>query len=179
MAKKEISSNVFDEILLNKIYFIRGQKVMLDADLAMLYGVETRRLKEQVRRNINRFPEQFMFELSDEENQNLRSQYATLSHGKFSKYLPFAFTEHGILMLSNVLKSEKAIEVSIRIIEVFVKLRTFILDNAKLKTEIEEIKLKLNNQSQNIELVFKYLDELIEQKENTKPRTRIGYKHFD
>src|SRR5690606_37511547 len=97
--------------VINKIHLIREQKVMLDSDLAELFGVETRRLKEQVRRNMIRFPEHFMFELTREEyDQILRSQNATLGHGAYSKYLPFAFTEHGVLMLSNVLKSEQAIK---------------------------------------------------------------------
>lgn len=99
---------VAEEVILNKIFIIRGHKVMLDAHLAELYGAETRRLKEQVRRNLMRFPSHFMFELSREEYQEiLRSQNATLEQGAYSKYLPFAFTEHGLLMLSNVLKSEQ------------------------------------------------------------------------
>jgi len=92
-----------DEIIINKIYIIRGQKVMLDSDLAALYNVETKRLKEQVRRNINRFPESFMFEITTEEYSVLRSQFATLKRGRHSKYPPFVFTEHGILMLSSIL----------------------------------------------------------------------------
>jgi len=109
---------IADDVVINKIHLIREQKVMLDSDLAELYGVETRRLKEQVRRNMIRFPEHFMFELTREEyDLILRSQNATLGHGTYSKYLPFAITEHGVLMLSNVLKSEQAITMSIRIIE--------------------------------------------------------------
>jgi multidrug efflux pump subunit AcrB len=101
-----------DEVIVNKIYLIRGQKVMIDKDLAQLYGVETKRLKEQVNRNLKRFPTHFMFELSQEENDVfLRSQNATLKRGAHSKYLPFVFTEHGVLMLSNVLKSNRAIEI--------------------------------------------------------------------
>ena len=165
-----------DEVLINKIYLIRGQKVMLDSDLAELYGVETKRLKEQVKRNIERFPKHFMFELTKEENHVLRSQIATLRHGAHSKYLPYAFTEHGVLMLSNVLKSPSAIEMSIRIIDIFVKLRESLLSNSELRLEIEEIKKNLNNQNKNIEAVFQYLDELIEKKEEAKPREKIGYQ---
>lgn len=95
---------VAEEAIISKIYLIRGYKVMIDRDLAGLYGVETKRLKEQVNRNLDRFPAHFMFELTKEENENLRSQNATLRHGAHSKYLPYAFTEHGVLMLSNVLK---------------------------------------------------------------------------
>ncbi|MBL7896185.1 MAG: ORF6N domain-containing protein, partial [Bacteroidia bacterium] len=118
MAKKETLIMVPDELIMRKIYFIRGQKVMLDRDLADLYQVETKRLKEQVRRNIERFPKHFMFELSKEEAEVSRSQFATLKRGENIKYLPYAFTEHGVLMLSNVLKSKRAIAVSIRIIDV-------------------------------------------------------------
>jgi hypothetical protein len=101
------------ELIASKIYLIRNIKVMLDKDLAELYGVETKRLKEQVRRNIERFPEDFMFELTKDEYQALRSQIATLKRGQHSKYTPFAFTEHGVLMLSSVLNSERAIQVNI------------------------------------------------------------------
>lgn len=150
---------------------------MLDVDLAELFGVETKRLKEQVRRNINRFPEHFMFELTKQENEVLRSQFATLETGKFSKYLPFAFSEHGILQLSNVLKSTRAVEVSIKIIDVFVQLRSMVLSNAELRLEIEKIKKKVDNQDKNIEVIFRYFDELLEQKQ--KQRQQIGYKISD
>lgn len=147
---------------------------MLDSDLAELFGVDTKRLKEQVRRNIERFPEHFMFELTKEENEVLRSQFATLRHGQHSKYLPFAFSEHGILQLSNVLKSKQAVEVSIKIIDVFVQLRTMVLSNTEIRLEVEKIKKKVDNQDKNIEVIFRYFDELLEQKE--KPRKEIGYK---
>jgi len=102
-----------DEVIINKIYVIRDQKVMLDKDLAEIYNVETKRLKEQVRRNIDRFPDSFMFELTAEEHYSLRSQIATLKRGRHSKYPPFVFTEHGILMLSSVLNSELAVKMSV------------------------------------------------------------------
>jgi phage regulator Rha-like protein len=165
-----------DETILNKIYYIRGHKVMLDSDLAELYGVETRRLKEQVKRNLNRFPERFMFELSSQENQILRSQNATLRHGEHSKYLPFVFTEHGILMLSNVLKNQSAIDISIRIIDVFVKLRSEYMEHTEIWLAIERIKGKVDNQEKNIEVVFLYLDQLIDKQTEPQPRKRIGYK---
>lgn len=147
---------------------------MLDSDLAELFGVETKKLKQQVRRNIARFPEHFMFELTKEENEVLRSQFVTLEQGKYSKYLPFAFSEHGILQLSNVLKSNRAVEVSIKIIDVFVQLRTMVLSNVEIRLEVEKIKKKVDNQDKNIEVIFRYFDELLEQKE--KPRKEIGYK---
>lgn len=165
-----------DEVLMNKIYVIRGQKVMLDRDLAELYGVETKRLKEQVKRNIERFPSHYMFVLSQQENEILRSQIATLRHGEHTKYLPYAFTEHGILMLSNVIKSKNAISVSIQIIDIFVKLRQVLTDNTELRLIIEEIRKKTDNNTKNIEVVFQYFDELLDKKEKVKPRTQIGYK---
>lgn len=165
-----------DEVLMNKIYMIRGQKVMLDRDLAELYGVETKRLKEQVKRNIERFPGHYMFELSQQENEILRSQIATLRHGEHTKYLPYAFTEHGVLMLSNVIKSKNAISVSIQIIDVFVKLRQALTDNTELRLIIEELRKKTDNNTKNIEVVFQYFDELLDKKEKIKPRTQIGYK---
>ena len=164
-----------DEIITNKIYFIRGQKVMLDRDLAELYGVETKRINEQIKRNISRFPVHFMFQLDENEFQNLKSQFATSSWGGTRK-LPYVFTEHGVLQLANVLKSERANQMSIKIIEVFISLRDFLTDNLNLKIEVDMIKKKLINQDKNIELVFSYLDELIDKKENAIERTKIGYK---
>jgi phage regulator Rha-like protein len=176
MKKLQNELSLPDEVIMNKIYLIRGHKVMLDRDLAELYGVETKRLKEQVKRNKNRFPSHFMFELTKEEDFVLRSQNATLKQGEHSKYLPFVFTEHGILMLSNVLKSEQAILVSIKIIDVFVQMRQMLVDNTELRLAIEEIRKKTDNNTKNIEVVFQYLDELIDKKENEKPRKAIGYK---
>jgi hypothetical protein len=173
--KEEISPAIIpNEVIVNKIYLFRGVKVMLDSDLAELFGVETKKLKQQVRRNIERFPEHFMFELTKEENEVLRSQFVTLRHGQHSKYLPFAFSEHGILQLSNVLKSKQAVEVSIKIIDVFVQLRTMVLSNTEIRLEVEKIKKKVDNQDKNIEVIFRYFDELLEQK--AQPRKQIGYK---
>ena len=165
-----------DEVITTKIYLIREQKVMLDRDLAELYGVETKYLKRQVKRNVDRFPEDFMFQLSDSEFKNWRSQFVTYnSSDKMGfRYRPFAFTEQGVAMLSSVLNSPRAIAVNIRIIRIFTKIRTSLTDNLNLRLEIEEIKKKLSNQSKNIELVFSYLDELVEKKD--KPRNKIGYK---
>ena len=172
MDGQEFLSN---EVITSKIYLIRNQKVMLDRDLAMLYDVETRVLKQSVRRNMNRFPEDFMFELTKIEYENLKSQFVTSSWGG-ARYLPMVFTEQGIAMLSSVLKSERAIAVNIKIIRVFTQIRNLLNDNLELRLEIEEIKKKLTNHSKNIELVFNYLDELIEKKTTEKPRTKIGFK---
>ena len=168
---KEI--HIPDEIITSKIYLIRGQKVMLDKDLAELYGVTTGNLNKAVGRNIKRFPNDFMFEMDKEEFDNLRSQFDTSKWGGTRKP-PKAFTEQGVAMLSGVLNSDRAIAVNIQIIRVFTKIREVLTDTLNLKLEIEEIKKKLSNHSKNIELVFSYLDELIEKKET--PRTQIGFK---
>ena len=164
-----------DEVVISKIYYIRDQKVMLDSDLAELYEVETRVLNQQVKRNLDRFPEDFMFQLTEIEWETLKSQNATSSWGGRRK-LPYVFTEHGVLMLSSALNSKKAIAVNIQIMRIFTKLREMLTDNLNLKLDIEEIKKKLTNHSKNIELVFNYLDELIEKKDDEKPRNKIGYK---
>jgi hypothetical protein len=174
--EKAKSTNLPDEVVMSKIYIIRGHKVMLDSDLAELYEVETKHLKEQVKRNIERFPKHYMFELSKPEYEILRSQIATLRHGEHAKYLPFAFTEHGVLMLSRVLKSSRAILMSIQIIDVFAKLRQTQADNTELHLLIEGVSKKTENNTKNIEVVFQYLDELIDKKETKKERTQIGYK---
>ena len=167
-----------EETISNKIYFIRNQKVMFDSDLALLYGIETKRLKEAVKRNVTRFPEDFMFELTELEYNSSRSQIATLKKGRGSnlKYLPSVFTEHGVLMLSSVLKSDKAIQTNIQIMRIFTKVRQMLLDTTEMKIDIQQIQKKLENHDKNIELVFSYLDELNEKKENEQPRAKIAYK---
>jgi cell division protein FtsL len=155
---------------------IRGYKVMLDADLAELYSVENKHLKRQVKRNIDRFPEDFMFELTTIEQDALRYQFGTLKRGEHSKYTAFAFTEQGVAMLSSVLNSKHAIQVNIRIMRIFTQLRQMLFDNTELRLAIEEIRRKTENNTKNIEVVFKYLDELIEKKENPTPMEAVGYK---
>ena len=123
----------------SRILLIRGQKVMIDRDLSELYGVETKQLKRAVRRNLDRFPSDFMFEMTREEYNSLRSQFGTLKRGTHSKYLPMAFTEQGVAMLSSVLNSERAIEVNIAIIRVFVKLRETTAAHRELKRKLEQI----------------------------------------
>ncbi len=167
-----------DDIITNKIYLIRGQKVMLDRDLAKLYGVETKQLKRQVRRNIERFPEDFMFQLNIGEFENWRRQFGTsnATDKMGLRYAPFVFTEQGVAMLSSVLNSPTAIKVNIQIIRVFTKMREMLTDSFNLKVEIEDIKRKISSQDKNIGLVFGYLDELLEKRESKKPRQKIGYK---
>jgi hypothetical protein len=178
MSDPENTLVIPDEVILSNIYFIRELKVMIDSDLAELYGVETRRLNEQAKRNLSRFPEDFMFQLSEDEFNNLKSQIATSSWGGRRKP-PFVFTEHGVLMLSSILNSERAIKVNIQIMRIFTKVRTLLADNLSVKLEIEEIKKKLANQDKNIELVFNYLDELIDKQENPKPQKQIGFNRND
>ncbi|MDR7208461.1 ORF6N domain-containing protein [Flavobacterium piscis] len=165
-----------DEIITNKIYFIRNQKVMLDKDLAELFEVIPLRLRQQVKRNINKFPEHFMFRLSEIEVEMMIAEKAIPSIQSLGGSLPYVFTEHGVLQLANVLKSERATQMSIKIIEVFVNLRNFLTDNLNLKLEVDMIKKKLINHDKNIELVFTYLDELMDKQENKIERTKIGYK---
>jgi len=162
---------VLIERIAGKIYLIRGTKTMLDRDLAELYGVETKRLKEQVRRNIERFPEDFMFELTKEELINWRSQFATSNQDIMGlRISPFAFTEHGILMLSSVLKSERAVQVNIQIMRTFMGLRKALLDNKDLRRELEEFKQVAEER---FGIIFEALDKLL-QIEN-KPKKKIGY----
>jgi regulator of replication initiation timing len=163
-----------EELIMNKIFFIRGQSVMLDSSLAELYSVETKQLKRQVKRNIERFPEDFMFELTNEELNNLRCQIGTSSWGG-TRYLPMEFTEYGVLMLSSVLSSDKAIQANIQIMRIFARIRKMLVENTDLRLEIEKIKNNINNQIQNIELVFKYLDELITDRESLSQRNPIGF----
>jgi predicted O-linked N-acetylglucosamine transferase (SPINDLY family) len=174
MKKGENSSMIPDESVINKIYHIREQTVMLDSDLAELYGVETKVFNQAIKRNIDRFPYDFMFQLNSQEWSNLKSQFVTSSWGG-RRTMPFAFTEHGVLMLSSVLNSARAIQVNIQVMRIFTRFRKGLSDNGELKAEITEIRKKLDNNTQNIELVFQYLDELVEKKEKTKSRKRIGY----
>ena len=159
----------------DKIFLIREKKVMIDKDLAQLYKVETKVLKQAVRRNKDRFPEDFMFELSNEEFIILRSQFVTSSWGG-ARYVPMAFTEQGVAMLSSVLNSRQAIQVNIQIMRVFAQMREMLVDTLSLKLDIEEIKKKLKNQDKNIELVFNYLDELIEKKMILNPEKEWDLK---
>ncbi len=163
----------------NRIYEIRGQKVLLDFDLAELYGTETKRLKEAVRRNMERFPSDFMFELSNEEYKSLRTQFATLEkqgRGKFSKYNPFAFTEQGIAMLASVLRSPKAIEVNIQIVRAFVFLRKYALSHSELAHKLQELETKYNKQFRDVFEAINFLLQKNKVQTEQLNRKRIGYK---
>lgn len=162
-----------DEVLMNKIYMINGIKVMLDSELAELYQVKTKRLNEQVKRNSERFPSDFMFQLSDLQWENLKSQIATSSWGG-RRTLPYVFTEQGVAMLSSVLNSKVAIDVNIQIIRVFTKMREMLLTHKDLLIEMEEIRKKVGGQDEKIELIFNYLRQFVREQETQ--RAPIGFK---
>lgn len=162
-----------DEVVMNKIYLIKGQKVMIDKDLATLYGVENKQLKRAVRRHEKRFPKDFMFVLSKEELINLRSQIDTSSWGG-TRYVPMAFTEQGVAMLSSVLNSARAIKVNIQIIRIFTKMREMILTHKDLLLKFNELESKISNYDKSIRQIFTYLKQLIKQESETG--NTIGFK---
>jgi hypothetical protein len=162
-----------EDAIINRIYMIRGMKVMLDSDLAELYEVETKRINEQVKRNLSRFPTDFMFQLNEREFENLRSQFATSSWGG-RRTFPYVFTEHGVLMLSSVLNSQKAIEVNIQIMRIFIRMRSALLENQALINKIEQIEQQTTQNSEDIQYVFRVVKELIHKK--AEPRKRLGFK---
>lgn len=166
------------EIIHRKIYEIRGVKVMLDYDLAVLYGTETKRLKEAVRRNLIRFPTDFMFELTREEYNFLRSQIATLEKGKgkYSKFNPFAFTEHGVTMLSCILNSEKSIEINILIVRAFVFIRQYALSHKDLTDQLKQLETKYDKQFDDIYEAINYLLKKDTKEKASQERKKIGYR---
>ncbi len=157
--------------IIEHIFFVRGEKVMLDYDLASLYDVQNKVLKQAVRRNIKRFPPDFMFELSLQEYHSLRSQNVTLKRGEHTKYPPFAFTEQGVAMLSSVLKSNRAIEVNIAIMRAFIHMRTLISSYKSLEAKINKLESKYDEK---FAIVFEALKQLIRQESD--PRKPIGFK---
>jgi hypothetical protein len=180
MTKKTIS----DDLVVSKIYTIRGLKVMLDSDLAELYEVLTKALKQAVRRNLDSFPEDFMFELTQEEWEHLRSQHVTSSHGGV-RYPPMAFTEHGVLMLSSVLKSDRARHMNIQIMRLFVRMREVLTEHKELLLQVEKLRGTVSHHSRDIRVIFNHLKKM-EKEENdrrllaqiaaSKPRPSVGFK---
>jgi hypothetical protein len=172
MPKKEsMKVPVSIEKITGKIYLIRDHNVMLDRDLAELYGVETKVLKQAVRRNIDRFPDDFMLELTDAEFKNWRSQFVTSKSDRMGlRYKPMVFTEQGVAMLSSVLRSKRAIQVNIQIMRAFIKLRQMYISHEDLKRKITAMERKYDK---NFQIVFEALKQLIE--EGQKPREKIGY----
>lgn len=179
---KEKTTLIPHEAIQAKIFIFRNKKVLLDRDLAMLYDVHPKRLNEQVKRNIKRFPEDFMFQLTKEESDFLRSQFATLKRGQHSKYFPYAFTENGVAMLSSVLNSEKAININIQIMRAFTKMREMLVDYQELKYKIEDMERRVDGKfkvnSYLFEEVFKEVEEfkrlLVSSKEVDEEE--IGFK---
>ena len=164
------------EVIQNKIYLIRGRKVMLDHDLAELYGVMTKNFNKAVRRNLDRFPEDFMLGLTKEEVHSLRFQIGTLKRGQHSKYLPLVFTEQGVAMLSTVLKSRRAIQVNIQIMRVFVKLKEMMISHKDLAHKIENLEKKFVEHDKKFLLVFAAIRQLLEGKEDSlKNKGPMGF----
>lgn len=166
------------ERIAQKIYLIRGQKVMLDSDLAELYGVKTAALNQAVKRNLKRFPGNYMFQLTRDEYNSLRSQIVTLEksgRGKYAKYQPHAFTEHGVVMLSSVLKSQRAIQVSLMVVEVFVKLRQMLSTNTELAHKIEQLERKIEKHDEEITAIFEAIRQILRPPEEQRQK-QIGFR---
>ena len=174
MPKNSKTPAVQDELIMSKIYLLRNQKIMLDRDLAALYGVKPIRLREQVKRNSVRFPANFMFQLTEDEAETMVSQNAIPSRRHLGGALPYAFTEHGVLMLANVLKTQTAMNVSIRIIEIFVKMRELLLSHKDILLQLEKIEHRLIRHDDDIALIFEHLKELLNPPQ--PPRRQIGFK---
>jgi len=166
-----------DELIMNKIIMIRGQKVMLSNDLSELYGVTTKRLNEQVKRNIKRFPKNFLFQLTRQEKDKVVANCDHLQSLKYSPYLPYVFTEHGTVMLANILNSNRAIQASIRIVEIYIKMREHILTDKDLLLKMEQLEKRVGKQDEKIALVFEYLKKFIDVQD--KPKKQVGFKRED
>ena len=184
MKKSKSTNLVPQEVILGKIFFIREKKVMLDRDLANLYNVSTKALNQAVRRNLERFPADFMFQLSEEEAIYLRSQFVTANISSKSRVNPYVFTENGVAMLSSVLNSTRAININIQIMRVFTKLREMILSNIELKLMIDKIEkrldkhdLKFEEKERNMQAIVELLKEYIIQEE--QPKRKIGFQVED
>ena len=167
---------VAQELIERKIFVARGLKVMLDKELALLYGVTTKRLNEQVKRNLKRFPKDFMSQLTWEEAESLRSQFATLNgaRGKHIKYLPYAFTEQGVAMLSSVLNSERAVQVNIVIMRAFVKIREMLSTHKELAAKLRELEHKVSKHDTDILMIFEAIRQLMAPP-TEPPKRRIGF----
>src|SRR5258708_1034551 len=177
MTEKKNEQIVPEEMVISKIYYIREQKVMLDRDLAEMYGTQPFRLREQVKRNIDRFPDKFMFQLTEEEVDIMVSQFAIPSKQHLGGYLPYAFTEHGVLMLANVLRSKVAIQASIRIIDVFVKMREMLSTNKDILLKLAQLETIVVGHDEAIRVIFVHLKELLNPP--LKPRPRVGFRRKD
>ena len=164
---------VLHDVIKQKIFLMRKHKVMIGNDLAELYGISTKRLNEQVKRNKKRFPADFMFRLTKKEANSIRSHFATLKRGQHTKYLPYAFTEQGVAMLSSVLNSERAIQVNIAIMRAFVKLRHILSTHKKLVHKLDLLEKKIEKHDIEIQGIFEAIRQLMTVP--GKPRRRIGF----
>jgi phage regulator Rha-like protein len=181
MSKKEMQLLLNEQKILNKIYVVRGEKIMLDRDLAELYGTETKVLKQAVKRNILRFPKDFMFEMTANELKKWKEGAGLSPADKQGlRYPPFCFTEQGLTMLSCILNSKTAIEVNIRIVRVFVKMREYALTNKEILLQLARLEKEVKGNSHDIENIFMVLKELIEKQQKPLPaRDKIGFRNYD
>jgi phage regulator Rha-like protein len=174
MAKDNSLLMIPDEVIMDKILLIRDQKVMIDSDLAELFDVPAKRLNEQVKRNIKRFPPDFLFQLNIEEKEKVVANCGHLRKLKFSPHLPYVFTEHGAVMLANNFKSDRAKQASVRIVEIFIKMREMIQMNKELLLKMEKLEQTVISHDEKIAKVFRYLKKFIEIQE--KPRKQVGFE---
>jgi hypothetical protein len=182
MAKKKLQALVTEQKILNRIYVVRGEKIMLDRDLAELYGIETRALKQAVKRNMERFPKDFMFEMTAREIDGMVSQNVIPSKSYFGGAAPFCFTEQGVTMLSCILNSKTAIEVNLRVVRVFVKMREYALTHKEILKQLALLEKDVKINSKDIENIFMVLKELIEKQKTpppAPPRNKVGFKHYE
>jgi phage regulator Rha-like protein len=177
MPKTNVSVQITDEAVISKIILIRGAKVMVDKDLAELYGVTTKALNQQVKRNKDRFPEDFMFQLNQEEKDEVVAKCDHLKNLKFSPALPNVFTEFGVMMLASVLNSETAIQVNIQIVRVFAKMRELLLTNKDILLNLEKMEKRLTEHDENIVAIFNYISKLVNSPQ--PPRRKIGFRRRD
>ena len=187
MAKKELEALVIEQKILNRIYVVRSEKIMLDRDLAELFGIETSVLKQAVKRNMKRFPKDFMFEMTATEFKKWKeSSVLSAADKQGLRYAPFCFTEQGVTMLSCILNSETAIEVNLRVVRVFVKMREYALTHKEILMQLAKLEKDLSNNNRNteknskdIENIFMVLKELLEKESKPTPRNKIGFKQYD
>ena len=180
--KKDETLIVPEEIIMSKIYLIRNKKVMLDLDLAGLYGIPTYRLNEQVKRNLKRFPDDFIFKLTMKEKKEVIAKCDNLARLRFSPHLPYAFTEYGAVMLASILNSDRAIAVNIQIVRVYAKMRHLIESHSEILRKLEELQRNDSTQDQQILLIFEYLKQLEQARKEDqkfKERKRIGFKRSE
>ena len=178
--KNELKALLFEQQILSRIYNIRGEKIMLDRDLAELYGIETKVLKQAVKRNIDRFPKDFMFQMKANEFQNWKKSVALSQADKRGlRYAPFCFTEQGVTMLSCILNSKTAVAVNIKVIRVFVKIRQYAMTHKEMLFQLAKLEKEVKSNSKDIENIFVVIKELIDKHANPIPRNKIGFRNYE